>query len=44
MENMTYLKKKINIMDLTFQNKSVCSSEGYDKSSELVTNLAKTKK
>ena len=31
-------------MDLTFQYKSVCSSEGYDKSSKLVTNLATTNK
>ena len=31
-------------MDLTFQYKSVCSSEGYDKSSELVTNSAATNK
>ena len=36
--------KKINIMDLTFQYKSVCSSEGYEKSSELVTNSAATNK
>ena len=40
MEILTFFK--ITFMDLTFQCKSVCSSAGYDKSSE--TNFVMTNK